>query len=359
MLVANPIAAERQLEGDLHQRALSSALEKARELGVKGKDVTPVLLAGLLPALSVQADDAVYRSDPAKIMGAEACAECHAPMVEAWKLTHHYDTFTSMHRRPEAKDIATKMGLRRIKEESLCLKCHYTSQTGDDGATKVISGISCESCHSAAKDWIKVHSAKDDPDRLAKAVKIGMLRPGDIYKVAANCFSCHTVPEEKLVNTGGHKAGSDFELVSWLSGEVRHNLQKSNGKVNAEIPAERRRLLYVLGRSLDLEYSVRGLASATMDGAYAQAMIARVNAAKAHLTEIEKATSLPEVQAILDAVVAGELKPANADSLTKIADTVAANAIKLSNSDGSKWAAVDPLIPGPDKYVGTPYAPAP
>ena len=45
VLVANPIAAERQLEGDLHQRALSSALEKARELGVKGKDVTPVLLA--------------------------------------------------------------------------------------------------------------------------------------------------------------------------------------------------------------------------------------------------------------------------------------------------------------------------
>ena len=45
VLVANPIAAERQLEGDLHQRALSSALERARELGVKGKDVTPVLLA--------------------------------------------------------------------------------------------------------------------------------------------------------------------------------------------------------------------------------------------------------------------------------------------------------------------------
>ena len=45
VLVANPITAERQLEGDLHQRALSSALEKARELGVKGKDVTPVLLA--------------------------------------------------------------------------------------------------------------------------------------------------------------------------------------------------------------------------------------------------------------------------------------------------------------------------
>ena len=63
-------------------------------------------------------------------------------------------------------------------------------------------------------------------------------------------------------------------------------------------------------------------------------------------------------QALRLSVVAGELKPANQGNLLKIADTVAANAIKLSDTgDGSKWAAVDPLIPGPDKYKGTPYAP--
>lgn len=315
----------------------------------------PVLLAGLLPL--AQAED-YYRADPAKIVGATACAECHAPAVEAWKLTHHYDTFNSMHRRPEAKEIASKMGLRRIKDESLCLRCHYTSQQGDDGSIKVISGISCESCHGAAADWIKVHSAKDDPHRLAKAAKLGMLQPSDIYHVAANCFSCHTVPEEKLVNVGGHKAGSDFELVSWLSGEVRHELQKSGGKVNAEIPIERQRVLYIIGRSLDLEFSLRGLAKATADGAYAQSMIARVNQAVTHLQEIEKATSLPEVKAMLDAVTPGELKAANEASLDKIADTVSTNAIKLSETgDGSKWAGVDPLIPGPDKYMGTPYKP--
>ena len=38
------------------------------------------------------------------------------------------------------------------------------------------------------------------------------------------------VPEERLVNVGGHTAGSAFELVSWSQGEVRHNLQKSAGK---------------------------------------------------------------------------------------------------------------------------------
>ncbi len=45
MLVANPIDAERELSSDLHDRALADALEKARVLGVRGKDVTPVLLA--------------------------------------------------------------------------------------------------------------------------------------------------------------------------------------------------------------------------------------------------------------------------------------------------------------------------
>ncbi len=45
MLIANPIDADRELSGDLHDRALASALEKAQLLGVRGKDVTPVLLA--------------------------------------------------------------------------------------------------------------------------------------------------------------------------------------------------------------------------------------------------------------------------------------------------------------------------
>src|SRR5271170_7950972 len=136
--------------------------------------LTPIMLAGTLSLLQAQdqaQDQGYYRRDPAKIAGAEKCAECHAPEVEAWKLTHHYSTFNTMHRRPEAREIANKMGLRRIKEESLCLRCHYTSQTGDDGVVHVISGISCESCHGAAVDWIKVHSAKDDPNRLIKAAK--------------------------------------------------------------------------------------------------------------------------------------------------------------------------------------------
>jgi len=316
-----------------------------------------VSLTVLCLSQSVRAEEVSYHADPAKIMGAEACNECHAPMVEAWKLTHHFDTFTSMHRRPEAREISSKLGIRRIKDESLCLKCHYTDKTGDDGKVTAISGISCESCHGAAKDWIKVHNATNEVGHLANAEKLGMLRPGNYYHVAANCFSCHTVPEEKLVNVGGHKAGSDFELVSWLSGEVRHNLQKS-AKVNAEDTAERRRMLYIVGRALDLEYSLRGMARATEEGAYSKSMLGRINAAHAWLDAIAKASDLPEVKKMLATLNAADLKPGNAAAIDKMADTIRDLSIELAkNQDGSKLAAVDPLIPGPDKYKGTAYKP--
>jgi len=44
-LLANPVETSKQLDGELHDRALASALAKAEEIGVTGKDVTPVLLA--------------------------------------------------------------------------------------------------------------------------------------------------------------------------------------------------------------------------------------------------------------------------------------------------------------------------
>jgi len=325
----------------------------------------PAYVTGLLVSLlalgllhAARAADNAYHADPAKIVGPDACNECHAPMVEAWKLTHHYATFNTMHRSPEGKDIASKMEIRRIKDESLCLKCHYTVKVNDDGKAVAISGVSCESCHGAALDWVKIHSATNNPTHLADAIKLGMLQPDDYYHVAANCFSCHTVPEEKLVNVGGHKAGSDFELVSWLSGEVRHNLQKSGGKVNAQIPIERQRMLYIVGRALDLEYSLRGMAKATADGNYATAMLSRINAAKDRLAEIAKAADLAEVKKMLAAVNTADLKPGNAGPIDKMADEINQISVGLAQSqDGSNLAAVDSLIPGPDKYKGAPYSP--
>ena len=322
---------------------------------------SPVFMAVFsffLSAVSlIAADSDLYRADPAKIQGAENCAECHAPMVEAWKLTHHYTTYLTTHQGDAAKEIMTKMGVRRMKSESLCVKCHYTSQSSE-GSIKAISGISCESCHAAGTDWNKAHSDKNDPDRLVKAEKLGLIRPGNFYAVAANCFSCHTVPEEKLVNEGGHTAGSELELVAWIQGEVRHNLHKSNGKVNEEVPPNARRMLYVVGRALDLEYGLRGLSKATQPGKYADSMTQRIKTAQEKLQQVQEALKSPDLQQILDAVKGAELKISNAAPLTAAAEKIAAATRRFSSSNkGDSFGAIDSLLPASSQFKGKVYAP--
>ena len=228
--------------------------------------------------------------DPAKVMGPDACGECHKSSVEEWKGSHHYSTFKALPRQKEARAIADKMGIKRIKADSDCLSCHFTSAVVK-GKTKPIAGITCESCHGAGRDWIKVHSdfgGKDvkaenevpahKTERYAKSEAAGMIRPGKLYQVAQNCFGCHTVPNEKLVNVGGHAAGSKIELAAWSQGEVRHNVWYS--KENRVSPIERQRMIYLVGRALDLEYALRGVAKATKKADYAVKMAKRAKKAR-------------------------------------------------------------------------------
>ena len=126
-----------------------------RSLGF-GRLSSVLYLCGVLMTFGFAAFGAVA-SDPAKIVGPNACAECHKQEAEAWKGTHHFKTFREMPRKTEANEIAKRMGVRRVKSESLCLNCHFTVQQKDN-KEEPITGISCESCHSAGKDWIKVHS---------------------------------------------------------------------------------------------------------------------------------------------------------------------------------------------------------
>ena len=319
-------------------------------------------LAGL--GFGVHAAD--YRLDPTKVKGPDACGECHEDSVSAWKLSHHSTTFKNLPRSDEARSIADKMGIKRIKSESDCLGCHFTVAESD-GGTKPIAGISCESCHGAGADWIDVHSdfggkdvkAEDeDPahkvQRYADAEAAGMIRPSNLYALAENCYSCHTVPNEKLVNTGGHVAGSNFELVRWTQGEVRHNLWYS--KDNNEASLERRRMLYVVGKLLDLEYALRGVARATEKADYAVSMAKRAKKATAFVKKISELVDAPELNEVLAVAGSVKLKLNNEAALIEAADKMAGISKKFaSNYDGSALSGVDELLPTPDKYKGDAY----
>ena len=319
-----------------------------------------VVMAPVSPASAQE-----LRRDPAKVVGPDACGECHKSSVAAWKETHHSTTFKELPRKKEAREIAKNMGLKRIKAGSDCLTCHFTSKL-EDGEPEPIAGIACESCHGAGKDWINVHSnfggkgvtaETEDPahkvERYAQSEAAGMIRPKDLYAVAQNCYSCHTVPNEELVNKGGHAAGSDFELVAWSQGEVRHNLWYS--KDNNEAALERRRMMFIVGKALDLEFALRGVAKATQKAKFAVAMAQRAAKARNIMKQIGDIIDAPEIKEIVTAGNSADLKLNNEAALTAAADQVQAATKKLAaNYDGSTFGGIDRALPAAGNYKGTP-----
>ena len=305
-------------------------------------------------------------ADKPGVVGSAKCAECHEGEHKAWQGTHHYRTFEELHRRDAAKVIQKKLGIRRLKSESACMSCHYTTQVIAEKASP-ISGISCESCHGPAEKWMAIHNdyggktatketetAEARAARWKRSEEAGMIRPSMLYALAANCYACHTVPNEKLVNEGGHKAGSNFELVAWLQGEVRHNYLASGGKKNAASSPERLRKAYVVGKMLDLEFALRGVAGATQKASYAVSMAKRTKRAALYLKKISKTASIAEVDDILKVVAKQKLKLNNGKALTAAADQVATIAKKFAARPAdSELAKLDVLLPKASAYKGS------
>lgn len=310
------------------------------------------------------APEPFFREPPEKIVTAEACGECHVSAYAVWEDTHHATGFKTLHRSEAGEAIAGKMGFRLLKRDSLCLRCHYTPKV-ERGQLRAVSGVSCESCHGAARDWIDVHNdygpgndyASEPPEhraeRIAASRAAGMRRPSDLYGVAASCLGCHTVPEERLVNVGGHTTGSvDFELVAWSQGEICHNFLRSflagAGTENRPRGRERKRPMYVLGRLVDLEYSLRAAAEATENGTYARAIGRRVRTATVELRKIGQLAELPEIAEAVETVRAVRVVPGNREPLLAAAETVGAAARRFAGRDVSpmQLAALDPLVEG-------------
>jgi hypothetical protein len=302
--------------------------------------------------------------DPAKVVGPMRCASCHENEVRVWMQTPHAKTLEDLHRRPEANAIAAKMGLRSIKRGDVCLDCHYTSQNVGT-KNQIVAGVSCESCHGAALDWITIHndyggptvlknqeSAAHKEKRREAAMTYGMRNPSNVYLIARSCMQCHTVPNEKLVNVGGHGAGElDFELVSWSQGINRHNFMRTENRENAENSPEVLRVMYVAGQIADLEFSTRATAKATERGTYGLTVAQRAVKVALRLQSIQEEIQDPNVELALQAFSQAVLKTNNEAQLNEIADQIQqAGTAFAQNADGSRWASLDGLIPDKGRY---------
>lgn len=337
------------------------------------------LIARSAPSARLDSNDA-EKARAEKIVGPEInsmnCASCHALEDETWQRTHHFSTFVRRHRTERAQRILKNMGLLTMKRQDECRRCHYTSVLKSDRLMPTW-GVSCESCHGPGKDWVSIHNhVNGDPNapmlkwgdgkketkaqrdaRLSAAEAKGMITSRMIYDLARQCLECHTVPDERLVNRGKHRAGSDFEMVAWSQGEVRHNFVDSRGAPdrpsNRVLSPNERRRMYVVGVLADLEVSLRNLSEVKQHGGdYEDAMVERVNAARTNAQRIVAAAHVPEIEAVLKRlpkqIEASTAIPTGAPE--EIADAGRKFAARY---DGTTLAAIDPQIPR--EGVGTPY----
>ncbi|MEM9412208.1 MAG: cytochrome c family protein [Planctomycetota bacterium] len=302
--------------------------------------------------------------DPTKVLTAESCATCHANEVAVWKKTPHFRTYEELSRRPRAKEICKNMGLRSVKRSDVCIQCHFTRKE-INGKIKPVSGISCESCHGASKDWITIHNDYGGPtatkaseseahksQRLLKCESLGMRNTRDFYSIASSCFSCHTVPNEKLVNVGGHKAGTeDFELVRFSQGMIRHNFLRGENKTNVKSTPEKLRLMFLVGLIADLEYSTRATGMATSKSKFGLTLANRAADKAVKLYDIQKTLKHPDIEQVLQVFAPAELRINNTQQLNSIANQIQSIGRKFAKeNDGSQLAAVDPFLPDPSDY---------
>ena len=323
-------------------------------------------LSGIIIMLLVlsQALGQPPQCDPSKVNTAETCAKCHSNEVQTWKQTPHFQTFEQLSRNPEAKQICSNLGLRSVKRSDVCIDCHFTTKE-IDGRVKAIAGVSCESCHGASVDWLSIHNdyggplaTKEDetPEhraaRLDECTSLGMRNTRDLYLIASSCYQCHTVPNERLVNVGGHNAGSeDFELVRWSQGMVRHNFLRTDGEYNAQSDSTRLRVMYVVGLIADLEFSTRATANATEKSSYGLKVANRAAKAAVKLYEVQQRIDNAFVQSALESFAGAELRVNNRASLLVIADQIQVAGRRFAmSSDGSELAAMDEFLPDPSTY---------
>jgi Cytochrome c554 and c-prime len=306
--------------------------------------------------------------DPAKIKGASECGVCHVREFALWDTTAHARGRNVDEGYATAEKIKELMGVTSLRHESLCIRCHSTGVLDDEGRFVAASGVSCESCHGAGRDYIGVHNkygtgatrVTETPahkeERIQKSKEGGMLRPSEIYGVVANCFQCHTVPHEVLVNKGGHpSASADFDFLKRLE-QIRHNFLEAqfdpNRTNNRKDSPERIRLLYVASHALDLEYSIRGAAVSKEAGGYIRAMQRKVRSAVNTMKGIGSRIKSDEINTMLTAVADANIAPNNEKALLAAAEKIAgATKQFLKTHDGSKLQVLDGVIAGTEPLI--------
>ena len=175
---------------------------------------------------------------PVKFLGANSCASssCHGGgganqnQFLVWSLKDFHS------QRPpatlvtaRAKQIADALDIKDPTADARCTVCHAPlhevpeNLRGDN--FKISEGVSCESCHGTAENWLRAHTRHDwtRADRTAA----GMRDLQNLYVRANVCVACHQNVDTDIL-TAGHPE-LIFELDGQSVTEPKHWSAEKNG----------------------------------------------------------------------------------------------------------------------------------
>jgi hypothetical protein len=166
-----------------------------------------------------------------KFIGATSCSSslCHGGGSEArdaftiWnKSDPHKHSFADL-AGPRAARIAQGLELAAGPGSTRCTVCHAPLWTVPEErlASTVDAkqeGVSCESCHGPAQNWLRSHTRRDFTH--ADNVETGVRDLNSLYVRANTCVACHQVLDPELL-VAGHPP-LIFELDAQTVAEPRH-----------------------------------------------------------------------------------------------------------------------------------------
>lgn len=126
---------------------------------------------------------------------------------------------------PVATRMVKILGIEKAETAPKCLACHALSPPDAERARTFDStdGVSCESCHGPASNWLGPHTTKGWTHE--RSIAAGMRDLRDPARRAENCLTCHLGAADKSVDHEMIAAGHPdlyFELASFTAAMPRH-----------------------------------------------------------------------------------------------------------------------------------------
>ena len=174
----------------------------------------------------------------AKWLGANSCASssCHGgggakqDQFLVWSLKDfHSQRPAATLATARSKQIADALEMKDPAADARCTSCHAplngvpANLRGEN--FKVSEGVSCESCHGPAGNWIRAHTRADytRADRTAA----GMSDLQNLYVRANTCVACHQNVADDILKAGHPEL--IFELDGQSVAEPKHWSADKNG----------------------------------------------------------------------------------------------------------------------------------